>query len=814
MRSTLLLLLMLIMAIIGRVFAEDRAIYLVLMEEHPVAFHQVVALGEQGKSQDSSELAKHLVASHDRVLETNLESGSYKKLYSFNHIVNGFAVHTTHAQAKKLELAKEVRLIEKDRGAKLMTTYTPYFLGLPQSVWIKEGGPKNAGDGIVVGIVDTGIDPSHPSFAYDPLNPFRADLPRFSGDCDSGPQFPPGSCNGKIVSARYFAAGAAASMPLNSSKDFLSPFDAVGHGSHVASIAAGNWGVPVTVDGFEYGWASGIAPHARIAIYKAIYPDIGTLADVIAAIDQATKDGVDILNLSVGPDEPPEDTLTFLNVFDITLLFARKAGIFVVQAAGNKGPAASSVISFSPWAMGVGASTTNRRYSGGILLGNGRKLPGVGLSGPSFGQGLFQYSKLVMAKDAVMVNLSFPKSPEYVEECQHPEALDPAAVRGSIVICNFSAGFVNGSSTVSAIIDTAKVMAFSGFVLVANPVYGDFVVQPLPFSTPGIMIPKISDVQILLEYYKGQTDRDQRGVVTRYRGRARIGEGRIASFWDEAPIVSRFSSRGPNIIDSHMNLADVLKPDILAPGDLIWAAWSPMSAADPILMGYNFALLSGTSMATPHVAGIAALIKQLHPSWTPSMIASAITITASEYDNRGEPIKAQGPDFTQLYQSTHFDHGAGLINPARTIDPGLVFSSEFEDYINFLCSLPNVQPEIVTAATGVACNLSLPYHPSDLNLPTITISDLIGSQSVRRTVMNVASSAETYMCSVIQPGGVVVSVHPPLFTVAPLETLDLEIKLNVTQVLDDFSFGDIVLTGSLDHIVRLPLSVFPVLMSE
>ncbi|XP_010244166.1 PREDICTED: subtilisin-like protease SBT2.4 [Nelumbo nucifera] len=794
--------------------AEEPAIYLVLMEGDPVAFHQGSSPDHlHGKKLDpDSEAfkahAKHLVDSHDQLLQATLEVGSYRKLYSFKHIVNGFAVHTSPSQAKKLKMTPGVKLVEKDRGAQLMTTYTPEFLSLPERVWTQEGGERNAGEGIVIGVVDTGIDPTHPSFAYDPLNPFTTKPSRFKGACETGPHFPESACNGKIISARYFSAGAQTTAPLNASIDFLSPTDAVGHGSHVASIAAGNFGVPVVVNGFFYGRASGMAPRARIAVYKAIFPSVGTLADVVCAIDQAVLDGVDVLVLSVGPDDPPEDTLTFLNVFDIFMLFARRAGVFVVQAAGNKGPSPSTVVSYSPWAMGVAACTTDRSFPGTLVLGDGRRIGGVGLSGPSFGGGIFLY-KLVLAKDAMKANRTFPMTPEYIEECQHPEAFDRTVVQGRIVICTFSAGFANATSTITAIIDTARVLGLAGFVFVANPDYGDFVAQPLPFSVPGIVIPKIADTQILLDYYQRTTKRDQCGLVTEFGGNAAIREGRIASYQGRAPIVSLFSSRGPDIVDKSGNLTDVLKPDILAPGDLVWAAWSPVSALDPILTGYNFALLSGTSMSTPHVGGIAALIKQSNPSWTPDMIASAISTTASKNDNQGKPILAQGPDINGLYPSTPFDFGPGLINPARALDPGLVFPSGFEDYIGFLCSLPNIDPATVKAATGVSCNHSL-AKPSDLNLPSITISALVRYQSVQRSVKNVASKTETYLCSVRPPKGVLVHINPPLFTIAPQGTQDLEIGISVVQALKTFSFGEIVLTGNLDHIVRIPLSVFPV----
>ncbi|GFY91712.1 PA-domain containing subtilase family protein [Actinidia rufa] len=794
-----------------RNFTEERDIYLVLMDGDPVAFHRG-SMPEEGRklgpnSEVSKAYARHLVDSHDQILESSLERGSYNKLYSFKHIANGFAVHTSPSQVEKIKRAPGVKLVERDRRAKLMTTYTPQFLGLPQGVWAQEGGERNAGEGIVIGFIDSGINPFHPSFAYDPMNPFASNLSRFSGACEDGPRFPVNSCNGKIVSARFFSAGAQAVATLNASVDFLSPFDAVGHGSHVASTAAGNSGVSVVVNSFYYGQASGMAPRARIAVYKAIYPSLGTLADVLAAMDQATLDGVDILTLSVGPDEPPEDTLTFLSVFDLFMLSASKAGIFVVQAAGNHGPSPYTVVSYSPWAIGVAASTTDRTYPATLILGNAQRIGGVGLSGPSFGSGLFQY-KLVLAKDAVKADGSFPKTPPYTEECQFPEALDPIVVQGSVVICTFSEGFYNETSSVTAIIDTAKALGFMGFVLVANPVYGDFIAEPIPFAVPGIMIPKTSDAEIISKYYKERTCRDKRGFVTSYGGRAAIGEGRVASYMGRAPIVSRYSSRGPDFIDYDRNPTDVLKPDILAPGHQIWAAWSPISVLDPILFGNSFALLSGTSMATPHIAGIAALIKQNNPSWTPATIASAMSTTATKYDNNGEPIMAEGSELYSLYPSTPFDFGAGLVNPSHAFGSG----PGYGDYINFLCSLPNTDPATIKTATGGSCNNSF-INPSDLNTPSVTISALRGYQLVRRSVKNVANKPETYLCAVLPPEGVTVKLNPFWFRVAPQGSQELEIELNVTQKLDDFRFGEIVLTGSLNHIVRIPLSVFPVSMS-
>ncbi|KAK7292434.1 hypothetical protein RIF29_08214 [Crotalaria pallida] len=788
---------------------EDRFIYLVLLEGHGAAFHED-SLRNYPTREASMAHAKRLLESHDLFLQTTLDSGSYNKLHSFKHHINGFAVHTTPSQAARLRGRPGVKLVEKDTGAKLMTTYTPEFLNLRKGIWTQEaGGERNAGEGVVIGFVDSGINPLHPSFAYDPNQPFTSNLSHFVGACETGPLFPASSCNGKIVSARYFSAGAEAAATLNASLDLLSPFDTDGHGSHVASIAAGNAGVPVVVNDFFYGQASGMAPCARIAVYKAIYPSVGTIADVIAAIDHAVLDGVDILTLSIGPHNPPKDTLTFLTMFDISMLFAQRAGVLVVQAAGNKGPASSTVESFSPWTVGVAACSTDRRYPGSLLLGNGTIVDGVGLSGPSFGNGTI-LQKLVLAKDALKVDGTFPRTPEYVEECQHPEAFDPNIVFGSVILCTYSQGFYNGTSTLGAIIDTSKALGFAAYILAANPNYGDYIAEPIPLDVPGIMIPLVADTKVILQHYEDNTKRDENGTATQFCARAAVGEGRVASFTGRSPVVSRFSSRGPDIIDTKRNLADILKPDILAPGHQIWGAWSQFSACQPTMTGHNFALLSGTSMAAPHVAGIAALIKQYNPQWTPSMIASAMSTTSTRHDNLGEVMMAEGFETNSLQPSTPFEHGAGIVNPNLAIDPGLVLASGFPDYISFLCSLPNIDPDVITAATGEPCNNHSFVYPHNLNLPSVTISALKGSASVRRTVMNVGNNTETYLVSVRPPNGTTVNLCPTWFTISPQGTQDLEIQLTVIQSMENFSFGDIVLTGSLNHIVRITLSVIPV----
>ncbi|XWS12883.1 hypothetical protein CRYUN_Cryun37aG0128300 [Craigia yunnanensis] len=423
------------------------------MEGEPVAFHGDILPRQHGrrfdpKSEASKVHAKKLVDAHGQVLQSTLETGSYNKLYSFKHVLNGFSVHTSPSQGKKLKHAPGVKLVERDGRTKLMTTYSPQFLGLPEGVWT-QGGHRNEGEGILgagaqaAASLNATIDIPSPSDVVGQWKP-RGISCRWK--C-WGPQFPAFSCNGKIVSARFFIAGAQAAASLNATIDIPSPSDAVGQ-----------W----KPRGINCRWKCwGPCGGERLLLWASQWD--GTACKAIV-------DGVDFLTLWIGPDEPPQDTVTFLSNFDIAMLFARRAGIFV-PLPGQK------------------------RYPGSLLLGNGQNVSGVGLSAPTFGNGSFFY-KLVLAKDAVNLNGTFPRTPQYVEECQYPEALDPNVVRGSIVICTFSAGFYNETSTLTAINDTARTLGYMGFLLAANPSYGDFIAQSIPYSVSGTLIPKVADAKV------------------------------------------------------------------------------------------------------------------------------------------------------------------------------------------------------------------------------------------------------------------------------------------------------------------------------
>lgn len=787
-------------------------VYMVIMEGEPVISYKggldgfdATAVESDEKIDVSSELitsyAHHLETKHDMVLGMLFERGSYKKIYSYSHLINGFAVHITPVQAELLRRAPGVKSLERDWKVKRLTTHTPQFLGLPTGVWPTGGGFDRAGEDIVIGFVDSGIYPHHPSFSSHHTEPYGP-LPKYRGKCEVDPVTKRDYCNGKLIGAQHFAEAAKAAGAFNPSVDFDSPLDGDGHGSHTAAIAAGNNGIPVRMHGFEFGRASGMAPRARIAVYKALYRLFGGfVADVVAAIDQAVRDGVDILNLSVGPNSPPTTTkTTFLNPFDATLLAAVKAGVFVAQAAGNGGPFPKTLLSYSPWIASVAAAVDDRQYKNHLTLGNGKILPGIGLSPATHANQTFT---MVAANDVLLGSSVAKYSPS---DCQHPEVLNKHLVEGNILLCGYSFNFVVGTSSMKRVSETAKSLGAIGFVLAVENVTPGTKFDPVPVGIPGILIHDVSQSMELIDYYNISTSRDWTGRVKSFKAKGSIGEGLRPILHKSAPQVALFSARGPNIKDYSFQDADLLKPDILAPGSLIWAAWALNGTDEANYVGEGFAMISGTSMAAPHIAGIAALVKQKHPHWSPAAIKSALMTTSTTLDRAERPLKAQqysGSETMTLVPATPFDYGSGHVNPRAALDPGLVFDAGYEDYIGFLCTMPGIDDSEIKNFTNSPCNYSM-GRPANLNSPSITISHLVGSQTVIRTVTNVAEE-ETYVITARMAPEVAIETNPPAITLRPGTSHKFTVTLTVRSVTGAYSFGEVLLKGSRRHRVRIPV---------
>uniref|UniRef100_A0A3Q7I1E3 Subtilisin-like protease n=1 Tax=Solanum lycopersicum TaxID=4081 RepID=A0A3Q7I1E3_SOLLC len=804
-------------------------IYIVTVEGEPVISYKGGIDGFEATAAESDEkidttsesvtsYAQHLEKKHDMLLALLFDRGTYKKIYSYRHLINGFAAHISHEQAEILRRAPGVKSVERDWKVKRLTTHTPQFLGLPTGVWPTGGGFDRAGEDIVIGFIDSGIYPHHPSFASHNTEPYGP-LPKYRGKCEIDPNTKKDYCNGKIIGAQHFAKAAKAAGSFNPAIDFDSPLDGDGHGrltsivlfaSHTAAIAAGNNGIPVRMHGFEFGRASGMAPRARIAVYKALYRLFGGfVADVVAAIEQAVHDGVDILNLSVGPNSPPATTkTTFLNPFDATLLSAVKAGVFIAQAAGNGGPFPKTLVSYSPWIASVAAAVDDRRYKNHLTLGNGKVLAGLGLSPSTHPNRTFT---MVAANDVLLDSSVTKYSPA---DCQRPEVLNKNLVKGNILLCGYSFNFVVGTASIKKVAETAKALGAAGFVLAVENASPGTKFDPVPVRIPGILITDVSmsmasinTLSELVNYYNITTSRDWTGRVESFKSTGSIGNGLRPILHKSAPQVAVFSARGPNIKDYSFQDADLLKPDILAPGSLIWAAWAPNGTDEANYCGEGFALISGTSMAAPHIAGIAALVKQHHPHWSPAAIKSALMTTSSIIDRADRPLQAQqysGSETLMLVPATPFDYGSGHVNPRAALDPGLIFDAGYQDYLGFLCTVPGIDAQEIKKFTHSPCNYTL-GHPSNFNSPSIAVSHLVGTRIITRTVTNVAEE-ETYVVTARMAPEIAIETNPPAMTLRHGASRKFTVTLTVRSVKGAYSFGEVLLKGSRGHKVRIPVA--------
>ncbi|XP_010478484.1 PREDICTED: subtilisin-like protease SBT2.1 [Camelina sativa] len=749
-----------------------------------------------------------IIRVHDSLLRKVLRNENYLKLYSYHYLINGFSAVLTQKQADRLAAREEVDNVVLDFSVEKATTHTPQFLGLPRGAWLRDGGYEYAGEGVVIGFIDTGIDPTHPSFSDKILGHTYTVPPRFTGVCEVTSGFPPGSCNRKLIGARHFAESALSRGVLNSTQDDASPFDGEGHGTHTASVAAGNHGIPVVVAGHHLGNASGMAPRAHIAVYKALYKRFGGFAaDIIAAIDQAAQDGVDIINLSITPNRRPPGIATFFNPIDMALFSAVKAGIFVVQAAGNTGPAPKTMSSFSPWIFTVGATSHDRVYTNSIILGNNVTVPGVGLA-----SGTRTMHKLILATHALS-NGTTVMDAIYVGECQDSSSFDQKLVQGKILVCSYTVRFILGVSTIKQALITAKNLTAAGLVFYIDPSAAGFQMTSTPMDIPGILISSPQDSQALLRYYNSSLVRENgSGKIVGSASAARIVGGMKPTYGITAPKVMYFSARGPDPEDDSFVDADIMKPNIVAPGNAIWGAWSPLGIGTTDFQGERFAMESGTSMSAPHVTGIAALIKQKFPHFTPAAIASALSTTASLSDRKGQHIMAQrivlNPDISQS-PATPFDMGSGFVNATAALDPGLIFDIGYNEYMKFLCGINGSSP-VVLNYTGESCsayNSSL--AASDLNLPSVTIAKLVGTRTVLRWVTNIATTAtnETYKVGWKAPDSVSVKVSPAKFTIGNGQTRVLTVVLGAMKNVSMASFGRIGLFGDRGHVVNIPVAV-------
>ena len=708
-------------------------------------------------------------------------------LQTYHVVLNGFTAMLTDDEVRALRRNSGVAGVTPDQQRHLVTNHTPAFLGLdqPGGLWSKAGGPTGAGEDIIIGMLDTGIWPENPAFAdrvdasgkpsFDPSAQLVYGPPPagWNGSCVSGEAFGPAQCNNKLIGAQYFRDGFLESGLEPHWTDFISPRDIIGsgvghggHGTHTSSTAAGNHGVPATVHGIPMGAASGMAPRARVAMYKVCwsYNDASDPAggngcftsDAVAAVEKAVADGVHVINFSIsgGTDAYDPVEQAFLN--------ASNAGVFVSAAAGNSGAENQTVAHGSPWVTTVAADTHDRQLLATLTLADGRSFKGASLN-----QLALPSSPMIRAQDALLPGAPAPAAMLCFSSSWNGgvATLDPAKVAGKIVICERGTNDrVNKSLAVKEAGGVGMVMVDNGGGLVAEV-----------HSVPTLHVSSADGK--LIEAYAAAG-----------HASAALSPFSITTVPGAAPVIAGFSSRGPNMYD-----INIMKPDLAAPGANIMAGVSPgltqeqkaqlASGTLPPQQVWDF--MDGTSMATPHVAGIAALLRQQHPDWTPAAIKSALMTSAIDTLPDGLTDDTRG--------TLPWGQGAGHIQPNRATDPGLVYNLTAMDYRKYLCG----------GGFSDQCGYGT-VTSSNLNLPSIAVNNVLGPTTVQRSVTNVGDSPATYTASVSMQG-YDASVSPASLTIAPGASASFAVTLKRTSALDyTWQYGALTWSDG-KHTVRSPI---------
>ncbi len=581
--------------------------------------------------------------------------------HRYSHVFGGLTVRVPKDKVDSLANLPGVKAVYPDKLRKPDTSNSPRLIKADK-MWKALEGQGNGGEGVIIGVVDTGIWPEHPSFS-DPDSAGKAySAPPLSwgGACEAPTD---GSavitCTNKIIGAKKFLDAYKADMGGLPVGEFDSARDSDGHGTHVASTAAGNASVVADIMGNTVGTLSGVAPRAYIAAYKALGPEGGYDSDLVAAINQAVADGVDVINYSISADIDP-----YTDLPQMAFLDAYKAGIFVASSAGNSGPTPDTVGKRGGWIATVAASTNNRTFANTLKLkarGGSLKANGVSLTG------------------GIKVSTDFVLAADYGDElCLNP--FGAGTFTGKIVGCK------RGNNNRVAKGYNVLQGGASGMVLynTTGPSGTAQGVSPDNHYLPTIHIDG-PEGDKLVSYVSGHT-----GIEATFTGgKAKKTKG---------DVTADFSSRGGD-----GQTYGISKPDIAAPGVDILAGNTdePLNETDQC-PGESFILMQGTSMASPHIAGAGALLKQLNPTWTPGQIKSALMTTATTK----KVFKEDGDT-----AADSFDVGSGRIDLQKAIKPGVTFDVAGDDFETYKTDLWNVNyPSIYIPAMGNEITISRTAH--------------------------------------------------------------------------------------------------------
>uniref|UniRef100_M4EAJ0 Uncharacterized protein n=1 Tax=Brassica campestris TaxID=3711 RepID=M4EAJ0_BRACM len=647
-------------------------------------------------------------------------------VHTYKHGFTGFAARLSAEEAKVIAKKTGVVSVFPDPNYQLHTTHSWDFLKYQTAVKIDSSPPSSPEAGSydsIIGILDTGIWPESESFNDKDMGPIPS---RWKGTCMEAKDFNSSNCNRKIIGARFYKSP-------DDDSEYFTTRDVIGHGTHTSSTAAGSAVENASYYGVASGTAKGGSPNARIAMYKVCNPGGCAGSSILAAFDDAIADGVDVLSLSLGA---PSYAHIELNTDPIAIgaFHAVEQGILVVCSAGNDGPNGGTVVNTAPWIMTVAANTIDRDLESDVVLGGSKVIKGEGIHFGNVSKS--PVYPLIYGKSAKSADASESSA----RTCDYG-SLDQEKVKGKIVLCeNF-----DGSSYASSASDEVKSKGGIGCIFVDDrtravaSAYGTF---------PTTVIDSKEAAEI---YSYVNSTKDPVATI--------LPTVTVEKF-TPAPSVAYFSSRGPSSITR-----SILKPDITAPGVAILAAWTGKDTSISLegKPPSQFNVISGTSMAAPHVTAVASLIKSLHPTWSPSAIRSAIMTTATQTNNdKGLITTETGAT------ATPYDTGSGELSTTASMQPGLVYETTAVDYLNFLCYYGYNISTIKTISKSVPANFTCPEDSkldliSTVNYPSIGISGYKGNENktVSRTATNVGGDGvAVYTVSVETPPGFSIQVTP------------------------------------------------------
>lgn len=702
-------------------------------------------------------------------------SESAEMLYKYSNVIHGFSTRLTAEEARSLQGRPGILSILEEVRYELHTTRTPEFLGLDKSADLfPESGSASE---VIIGVLDTGIWPESKSFDDTGLGPIPSS---WKGECETGTNFTSSSCNRKLIGARFFSKGYEATLgPIDESKESKSPRDDDGHGTHTATTAAGSVVEGASLFGFAEGTARGMATRARIAAYKVCWIGGCFSTDILAALDKAVEDNVNILSLSLGGgmSDYYRDSVA-MGAFG-----AMEKGILVSCSAGNSGPSPYSLSNVAPWITTVGAGTLDRDFPAFVSLGNGKNYSGVSLyRGDPLPGTLLPFVYAGNASNAPNGNLCMTNT------------LIPEKVAGKMVMCDRG---VNPRVQKGSVVKAAGGI---GMILANTGTNGEELVADAH------LLPATAVGQKSGDAIKSYLFSDHDATVTILFEGTKVGI-------QPSPVVAAFSSRGPNSITP-----DILKPDLIAPGVNILAGWS--GAVGPTGLPtdkrhVDFNIISGTSMSCPHISGLAGLLKAAHPEWSPAAIRSALMTTAYTNYKSGQKIQ----DVATGKPSTAFDHGAGHVDPVSALNPGLIYDLTVDDYLNFLCAINYSAPQIsILAKRNFTCDTDKKYSVADLNYPSFAVPLQTplggggeGSSTVvkhKRTLTNVGSPS-TYKVSIFSESeSVKISVEPGSLSFSELnEKKSFTVTFTATSMPSNTNIFGRIEWSDGKHVVGSPIVV-------